>query len=569
MKIPQNELKKNLIKMSDKNFAISDKIIVIIVFSIILLLGFLMRYKPYGYAIQHDYPMTVHSADANSRVSEAEGAVVTEQPYLLPAWFDDEKTDIVSPMPPITRVLSALITSLSGIGIYDSLYFIAVLATIGVAISFMLIFWKLFGNLWAGIISAILLVHPFEAFGNYLIILGMYPHVVQLTMTSITLMFFIKFLQNKTWKSLLESCLFFAFAFYTHSSLPILIFGLMSLIMIYILVKKQIGWKKFIFFFIISIILISPFLPILYSNWFAHGSAISVESAIHPDKIFTNLQSGHTVQLFNFITPILFFFMILGLIFIFFVFKNKKYIIFSIILFYLIFVVILASYLGFNNGQINDKPRYMLSLIAYPIAALGVSGMVLLVKNQLKINYKIIFILIFIIILIVQIVNFTKIPSVNQSLFSKDSYDNYLWVRNNIDDQKRILCIGCIQFEGMFTHKPTYLPSYEVNDGVINQMLDIAQNNNTKGLILTEIMGHSDWRLHWVGLKLETYGFRYHLRLNRSICEFDYWIFKDLGQVTPLINAIALKIVAKNNTVVHAANNFFVIKNNYVKGECI
>ncbi len=168
-------------------------------------------------------------------------------------------------------------------------------------------------------------------------------------------------------------------------------------------------------------------------------------------------------------------------------------------------------------------------------------------------------------LIILQITNIQKVAENQQSILTKDSYDTYIWARENIPENKKILCIGCVQFEGLYTHRPTYLPSYEIEQETVNQMIRIIEGNSPDKMVRIHNMGHSGARPFWNGTKISSYGPK--LDANQSICSFDYYIIKDKNN--QLMGAMGQKLIDKNNSLVHVTNSMAVIKNNYMMGDCI
>lgn len=226
----------------------------------------------------------------------------------------------------------------------------------------------------------------------------------------------------------------------------------------------------------------------------------------------------------------------------------------------------ISNLLGFYNPHLHEKPRYIIYVFAYPVVALGIFFIIILLKNLIKIDYKIFAMITILLLLMFQTYHLVKTPSVQGSILTRETYSGYLWARDNIPKDKKILCIGCYQFEGLYTHHPTHLPAYEVDPSVIQQMNDIAQNISKNNKIVTTSMGHSDLRLYWSGFKIKQHGDK--PQINRSICEFDYVIFKGFGQLTPIIRNIALRF-SINNTVIYENDAMIIFKNNNVNGECI
>ncbi|MGV8150734.1 MAG: hypothetical protein ACP5NV_03340 [Candidatus Woesearchaeota archaeon] len=557
--------------MSEKKISVfDDKKLILIFIAIIILFAFTIRYKPYGYTIQHDYPAMIGSADANSRVSEVEWYVESKQSYYQPEWFDDSLKNVIEVEPPLSGTLAAMLSQFSRIPAADMLFFVAIFAGIGIAIVTLILFWKIFKNIWIGIIAATILIYPFESFGNFYIGIGYYPHFTQLVFIMLALIFFFKFIEEKSWSSIFGIGLMFAGAFYAHVPNALFLMFFFMLILIYFWIRKKISFGKIATIGIISVVLICPYLPIFYENY-VMGNLIQVQDQLKDDGLFesrligTNRATSHTVQIGNFVNIVFYVFLIAGLLS-FFYLKNSNYRILSLFFLFFFIIFMITNFFGVYHPHLHEKPRYIIYVFTYPIVAIGIFFISMLLKDLIKIDYKIFVGIAILILFAFQISHLIKTPNVVGSIINPDSYKGYVWAKENIPEQKRILCIGCYQFEGLYTHHSTYLPAYEVDRTAIQQVLDIAQNTSKDNAILTTSMGHSDFRLHWNELRIERYGIK--PQINRSICEFDNIILKEYGQLTPAISTIANRLALKNK-VIYVGNNFIIIENTNLNGDCI
>src|SRR3989339_274410 len=536
-----------------------------IILFVIIALGIFMHYKPYEYKLLHPYPTGIQSADANSRVSESEWIAENGQAYYQPSWFDDSKTNIIENDPPIALITSAMISRITGLPAYDSLYFLSVLSIIGVGLVFFLIFWKIFHSIPMGLIAAILLIYPIEKMYHYQITIGMFPHVAELMFLALTVLFFLKYMEDKLIVSLIGLALVFSFAFLSHSPTPTILMVLFSIIILYKIIRKEIPIKHFLILNGIILVLTSLYIGVLLVNYFHIGQANTAGAGLSVSGKLFHDASSNPIKFMTFVNPVFYILLLLGLASIIFYLKNKKYRYIVGMFLFMFCATLLAAYFGVYHDHATDKSRYALYLFAYPIIAMGIYFLVKLVEQISKIKNLSIFVLLALFVL--QIIMFNSIPKSSNSLMTQNSYDAYVWARENIPKGNRILCLGCIQFEGLYAHRPIYLPTYETDQNVINQILEVSQNNYTQGIIRSNIVGYSDERMYWDGIKMKTYGATPNV--NHSICEFDYVLFKDLGQLTPMIFNIANKMIAKNNTLIYNSNNIAIIRNNFKDGECI
>src|SRR3989339_197372 len=455
-----------------------------IILFVIIALGIFMHYKPYEYKLLHPYPTGIQSADANSRVSESEWIAENGQAYYQPSWFDDSKTNIIENDPPIALITSAMISRITGLPAYDSLYFLSVLSIIGVGLVFFLIFWKIFHSIPMGLIAAILLIYPIEKMYHYQITIGMFPHVAELMFLALTVLFFLKYMEDKLIVSLIGLALVFSFAFLSHSPTPTILMVLFSIIILYKIIRKEIPIKHFLILNGIILVLTSLYIGVLLVNYFHIGQANTSGAGLSVSGKLFHDASSNPIKFMTFVNPVFYILLLLGLASIIFYLKNKKYRYIVGMFLFMFCATLLAAYFGVYHDHATDKSRYALYLFAYPIIAMGI-----------------------------------------------------------------------------------YFFTYETDQNVINQILEVSQNNYTQGIIRSNIVGYSDERMYWDGIKMKTYGATPNV--NHSICEFDYVLFKDLGQLTPMIFNIANKMIAKNNTLIYNSNNIAIIRNNFKDGECI
>jgi hypothetical protein len=522
--------------------------------------------------IQHTFPEMVESADANSRISEAEWYTESGESAHTPKWFTPN-SGVLEIEPPLAGIAAAQLSLISGLPVYDMLFFVSMLAAVGVAIVFMLIFWKVFNKLWIGVLSGLLLAFPFEDHFNYLIDIGMYPHATQLVFLALCGLFIIEFFKNKDMRSFAGMTLMIIFAFYAHSPNAIFIAGFAGIMLICMSIREKFTKASIAYIIalpLLFLIFITPYLPVLLSNYFGLGipeQQATFSQSIDTSKIFTNQAAGHAIQISNFVGILLYLLLIFGLISAFFLMKDHHFKILAWMFVFFFALVMVSSYFGLNHGHINDKPRYMLYIWAYPLAAMGIYTAILYLKQYTQINTQTMLIIATLIIIGFQINNYFHVPNSRPSILTQNTFNGFAWARQNVPDTSEILCVGCYQFDGIYTHKRTYLPAFETHQGVIEQLIDIAQNNVTNGLVTVERMGHVDYSIFWNGTKLSSYGNKQFP--NRSICTFDYVIFKEWGQGTQLSAAIARRMASSNNTVSYNKDNFIVVKNEHLNGACI
>ncbi len=539
-----------------------EEIFTIIAILAIVCLGFFARYAPYSSAIIHNFPATIGAGDPNSRLSEAEYVLESGSAKFMPPWFTGEK-DLMTTQPPLNLIIAAMVAGASGINVFDAFYLDAVLASIGVALCFFVLFSRIFKNKTMGLVAAAALIYPLEEFFSYQINIGMYANYSTILFYPIILLFAYEFSSKPSWSNAFLLALGFAMQFLMHSSEAV-VFGAAVGSYLLIFEHKSIGWKKLIGAGIIFAVLIAPYFPILYSNFIlANFGGEGEESSIFQGKEITAPSYEPQIFLTNVVHPVLYILLLLAIVL---TWKKKEFRFLNyIFLFYIAVIFILAKF-GIGTYYVTIRTRPIFFVFTYPLVAVGLYTLASSIRKFLPVKKEIFFTALVALLVIGQGYLIHKEAQQRQGIFTEDAYKGFQWVKQNTPEDSTVLCFGCQQFEGLTSHRVIAQPMYW-DERSVNQMAGFATNSTNSSLWL-ELCGYSDQRLAKKGL----FGFEkrgitgYH---ESDICGFDYFIIKPYGNAGQLMVQIGQRLLQNNATQAYSNNNLAILKNNNKGGKCI
>lgn len=512
--------------------------ILLAVCSLIVLLSFLHHYDDLGNTIIHEYPEHCRSADCNSRVSEAEGFEQSKQAYLAPQWFDYSGEKIVAIEPPAILILPAIVSQLSGIEVYDLLFFFTALTAALAAIGFLLYFTHN-NMLRAGILAGLLLIYPLQKSYEYMINMGHYPHYAVIVCYPLGLLLTHRLL-TKDRKEITAGLLAFVTAvqFYLYAVYGFMFAFFIGAYLLYHVIRKKLSLKHLLIYSIAFWMLILPYGQVLYVNYL--GGDLDT-SEIRGTSTFSN----HPIQLSNIVIPILWPFLLLGL----FVSARKKNMLFWWFAFN-IFTIFILPHLGVSQANLQSKGRYLFWVMAYPLVAMGLASATQLLPRKIFRNAA--FIGIALLLTILHIGNISAHEPARGGVSDAEDYEMYKWLRANTPENASVLCIGCYQFELLHSHRLSFLPAWETSELAQKQLANLS-TGQPQEVIWSEPLGWTDNRLYRDGIWMKTVGMREFA--NREFCGFDYYTFKT---PSPLPAQAILAIFSRmqdKNEIVHVQSN--------------
>lgn len=527
----------------------------------IVMLGLFARYTPYDGKITHSIPLTVNAGDPNSRLSEAEYVLETGRVKYMPWWFTGEK-DLLMTQPPLNLVLAAMMAGASGLEVFDSVYFNAVIAAIGVALCFFVLFSQVFKNKMLGLLAAALLIYPIEQFFHYQINIGMYANFSTVLFYPIILLFAYEFSKNPSWANAFLLSLGVALQFMMHSSEAV-VFGAAIGSYLLLFERKAIGWKKLIGAGVIFAVLIAPYFPIFYSNFVLANIGGGEETTLFHGEEITAPAHEPQIYLTNVLNPL---FYILALLAIIVTWRKKEYRFLSYIFLFYIFVIFLLAKFGIGTYYITIRTRPIFFAFAYPLVAIGLYTIAASLRRFVPVRKTVFMAGLVVLVIAAQAYSVSQVQPRSGFLFNEESYRGFQWLKQNTPENATIMCFGCQQFEGLTSHRVIAQPTYW-EQITAEQMLALANKSKNTSLRL-ELSGYSDQRLAKKGL----FGFEkrgligYH---ERDICTFDYFVFKPSQNFGQLYVQIGQNMIERNSSQAYGTDHFVVIKNSHKGGDCI
>ena len=534
-----------------------SELIIIIAVVALITIGMFARYALYDGKITHDFPMTINAGDPNSRLSEASHVLQSGSAKYIPPWFSGE-SDLLMLEPPLHLIIAALTAGGSGLEIFDILYFDAILAGLGAALLFFVLFSRVFKNKMLGLLAAALLIFPLEQFFHYQIRIGMYATFSTILYIPLIILFTYELIKKPVWTNAILLIITLTAQFYMHASEAI-VSGVLVGAYLLIFERKNIGWKKLIVIGAVIFLLCAAYLPPLFFNYLqGHQGATFIQTGeLAP--------GGGEPQIFmsNLLHPALYALAILALLF---TWKKKEYRLLNFMFIaYFIIIFVLAKF-GIGTYYVSIRGRPIFYIIAYPLVAIGLYMLASTVSRFVPVRKHLFLGGIVILAILGQAYAANSVQPIAGTLYTQDIYDGFLWLRENTPEDTRILCFGCNQLESSSTFRLTAQAAYWEQDG-FQHLIEVANKNRTT--LRMGISGYTDERLYRSGF------FQYKKRgalgdKNRELCSFDYFTFRPaLQQTVPIFNQIAQNLVEKNSTVVYNKPSMVIIKNAQVNRTCI
>ncbi len=524
---------------------------------LIIFMSFLAHYSFKELNVLNDFPRTITSGDANSRLSEAENILEVQDARYMPSWFTGE-SDILFTQPPLNLIIVAVMSGASNVSVFDMFYFSSVIASIGAALCFFVLFSYYFKNKYLGIISAILLIYPIEDFFHYALNVGMFASFSVILFYPIILIFAYRFIKDASFANGFLLALSFGMQFLFHSSEAI-IFVLVIGSYFLFFELKNISLKRLCFVGFLFLILISSYFLILYYNFYSgagnkisfFGNSISVPS--HEPQIFLS----------NFVNPVFYVLLVLSLIV---TRKKKEYRLINYVLLLHLFMIFVLANLGLGTYYVSIRMRLIFFIFAYPVIAVGIYYVAQYLSNKFSIKRSVSFGLIIVLLFSYQAYNISGVEPLKLGLYSKENYNGLVWLRDNSDKNSTVLCFGCYQFNGLPSHRVIAQPIYW-EDRAVKQMIGLANKSGNQTLYL-ELSGFADERLFKSGFfKI---GMRKALGYHeQDVCSFDYFIFQPYQSFTALFSQISNNLLSKNSTNVYNYGNFVILKNGRKGEDCV
>lgn len=539
---------------------------------ILLVIGitFFGEYRQYEGKIAHDYPATINAADPASRTSDAEIALLDKRLYYEPPWYAIGIPERIQSYAPLMLVLVSSLSSLSGIEIFDLYYFVGVIAMAGIAIGWFLYFRKQWGKPWLAAIAALILSYPLEQFNHYMLRIGEYANFFVAIFIPYLLILFDRMIKEPSWKNIAAFGILAGIQFTTYPTTAVMLVGFL---LVYALIahRSKMNWKKVIIAGLIMVLVAAPYAIVFGQTVFLGKKAAGSFVLFKDPALLRSPSYEPSVDFTNLLTPVLYVLAILG---IFVLLKKPSLRLPAILSVFFVFITLVLPALGIGEYYFTTRTRYLLFVFLYPLAAIGIftaaQAITQFIPQLRHIDKNKVFAVFIAALAVVSIMGVRAISSDGPRMFSKEKYQDFLWVRQNTPNDSVILCFGCQQFEGFVTRRIVLQPMYWDQEKTIQPLLQLAQGNitNESRMLGTEYTGHS------TGYPVRTGLFTFKMSghesyAKRDICIADYFIIMGNPQLGEVFQAIGNRMLAKNSTVIRQSQYMFILKNNNKGGECV
>ncbi|MEM4254071.1 MAG: DUF6541 family protein [Candidatus Woesearchaeota archaeon] len=533
-----------------------EELFTIIAIIAIVCIGFFARYAPYEGKIVHDYPVTINAGDPNSRLSEAEYVLESGSVKFMPPWFTGEK-DLLTTQPPLNLILAAMVAGASGLKVFDVFYLNAVLASIGSALCFFVLFSRVFQNRILGLLAAGLLVFPLEKFFHYQINIGMYATFSTTLYFPMILLFTYELIKKPSWPNALLLVFALVSQFNMHASEAIVSGAVVSSYLVFFELKN-VGWKRLVVAGALAVLMCLPYLPPLFFNYLQghQGATFIQKGELSPPS--------HEPQIFltNVLSPVLWVLVLIALIV---TWKNKEYRLLNYAFFAYVLIIFILAKFGIGTYYVAIRGRPIFFIVAYPLVAIGLYSVANVVRRFVPVSKQVFFGCMIALVIAGQAYAASNVQGLGGSLYTEDIYKGFLWIRQNTPENATLLCFGCNQLESTSSHRVSAQAAFWEQDGA-EQLLQIANKNNTP--LRIQIVGYTDERIYRKGFL----NYRKRGALGdhtRDICTFDYFAFRPSTQESlAVFNQILQNLLAKNASVVYNTPQMVILKNAH-QGGCI
>lgn len=458
----------------------------------------------------HEVPNLV-SADNSFHTAITYG-IEQEKTVRYRPLFLSNNTRIELFEPLVLYVQSAILSELTGLREWDTVWLWVIISRIFIGVGIFLLLRRTVGE-WPALIALPLLVFPWEESFHYPFKIGFQIfHVGMLYLAFAVFLFYTTLKRNKDDKKVMAGLgLFITYLLYSHFSdvgmLVIFIILWIALSAIQSLERGIFALKTIILPSIVVAILSAYYLP--YSI-FAFGASESMRFGVPTGEPggepIINLNS----QIMN---PILLLFTLYGL----YVFLNSKqkdsYQAVWVISY--IIVAFFSNYVGFPS-YLNYRMRYFSYLVLYPFAGLGIFEIIKRKSKPIQLPRFSIFASLGIIFIGITILN--PLPKSIGSVINENMWSAFKWIDANTSQDSLVLFLGFNQIEGIQAHRNS-------RNSQTQYYISAVQNQ-----VLVQIWKAELWAF-WKGLP-QRRGFFSYARLteedseNVSICDPDYLYFR-------------------------------------------
>ncbi len=535
-----------------------EKIFIILVFSILLYIGYS---NLANHQIDHDFPYGYLASDNFQHQIRAEaikdiGNFKYDAPYIAKG-FDN----VIGIYPPVIYHLAVIFSHLSGLEVYDAIYFMVFLLASVAALIMYLIIRDFNKNI--AIISLPLSILIFASGSMVGFIWGHWPSIVS---QFFLVAFFWSLLRIDLKKSFIFITLFTAAMTLTHTSE--LLFGIVTLIIFLTInflnknLKKE-SIKTILIGGIISVILTFYFLVIFKHTW-----AVGEPYSFHVMQIWEG-NPGLYIGDFG----ILLIFIVIGIVLSLLLIKKMHT---ALIVGLAMLIAGFSNYAGFSFRAFQIRflwPVYLSVFFGFAVYKLSK-----LAIKKWNILHSITLSIIFIIILTGTI----TIPYVHQyeklstpGVMNQYHWEMLNWFPENTEENEKIYFFYGDTYSQDALLRNSKRVHYQVDP---SDFIDALNNKEIRRGYVTELPGDGGVALAY---KTSTFGFndyqkeipREYFFGKKDICKFDYYIFDRISRqpILAQYNLLIASELAKKDFIEPVFENevSIILKNNKPGDDCI
>jgi hypothetical protein len=523
------------------------------VFSLLLWMGVAGVYQN---KLSHDFPHGFMAMDSFWKLGRAQNLDQTGNQFYAQEHLASDLEGVVETYPPLLATSTVLLHRLSGLEVYDSIFFLTVLFAVFAALVMYLLIRDFNKNL--AIIAAGLF--GFLFYGSFYIghIWGRGPLIIG-SMFLVTIFWSINKLKLK--RSYLLVGFLLAASFLSHPPEFMIAIAFIVFYFVIQLLIKRFNFselKTTIIAVALSLILSLSYLPI-----FLIGGG---NSGI---KLFTVITKSSEPAPYALDFSFFLIFIVIGAIFAILHFIKKKKINVALLVSLFMLLITYSNYLG--NAKRAFQNRYFWPIYLSLFFALGIYHLAKIVIKKWKSSYS----LIMGVGLLILFLIFFHQPITSPGLANEYNWDAFEWIRAETPENAKLYFFYGDSYGQSSFLSSTFRSSYLVNtDDYVKALNEgkIKQHLLTKEIRMKGKLPYKTGMLSY-GSYIDDGVRNYTVEKIEDVCEFDYYI-ADRGSRYPELanyNILMLNTLIKNEWIEEVYSNSLVVvlKNNNPGADCI
>ncbi|MEM4260275.1 MAG: glycosyltransferase family 39 protein [Candidatus Woesearchaeota archaeon] len=521
-------------------------------------LFFFLNSNPYNNKITHDFPHSYFASDGFAYYFLSQHLNDIGNQKYHPSYSAAGHDNVLWIHGITIYAVTAIFARISGIEVYDSLYFIATLMVVLNALVVYLIIKDY--NKKVAIISG--------AFFAFIFLKNFYFTYLWGQLGAVSGMLFMTGIIWCLMRIDLKKSYIFLIIFFTGTILahiPEFFFAIGFIIVFLILksiIESKIPWKNIknlVISGIISLVITSYYIILfIFGSYKSQGGSFEIVTV---KEASVGLR---VVSFSDFGIPIIILLLIgIGALLFYLFFKKKFHAAAVMALTY--FVIGFGNYAGLGYRAFHVRAFW-----PFLIAPLFGIGIYFILKMVIK-KIHIIFVLLISITAFIFITSSFYLPVIGPGILDKDHWDSFQWINTNTNESARIFLFygdGYSQ-DGRLIKRITYFINPE-------DYIDSLRNNKIKRYYKSELFTlHIGFLMYWKKpLTPGYYSIEENIDFNgyQDVCSFDYIVFDKISAVAPGLaqaNMYVEELFKKNNMIeVYSNAAVSIVKNNNPGGNC-